>query len=218
MNLEHHRKAAKQLLRAVKAGAPPALARAERALGDRVGERFRLSDAQSVIAREHGHRSWPALRRAIVRDAQQRLAGAGQPRSETVVDTGLRYTPGDPVRVRVVRRAGRIAVTDDGVAIERAGRHTGWREAAARVGEEYVVNVSRREVVSLPVVPVGPSEREIVERIGRASVGLHHELLDLAPSLAAGDTVASAIASIVSAWDPWKTRSPGSSAATTRRA
>jgi hypothetical protein len=34
-----------------------------------------------------------------------------------LIDTGLEYRPGDPVRVRVVRREHRISVTDDGAAI-----------------------------------------------------------------------------------------------------
>jgi hypothetical protein len=40
-----------------------------------------------------------------------------QGRSEMLIDTGLEYRPGDPVRVRVVRREHRISVTDDGAAI-----------------------------------------------------------------------------------------------------
>ena len=63
MNLEHCRKEAKRLLRAVNAGDADALARARRVLGERVRQRFVLGDAQYVIATERGYRSWPVLAR-----------------------------------------------------------------------------------------------------------------------------------------------------------
>jgi hypothetical protein len=100
-----------------------------------------------------------------------------QGRSEAVIDTGLEYRPGDPVRVRVVRREHRISVTDDGAAIAQAGRPHAWREAADLVGE-LGVNVSRRGVVSLPVVPVGPCEERTVRRIGEASLCLYQAILE----------------------------------------
>ena len=94
-----------------------------------------------------------------------------------MIDTGLEYGPGDPVRVRVVRREHRISITDDGAAIAKAGRPPGWREAAGLVGD-LGVNVSRRGVVSLPVVPVGPSEEKTVRRIGDASLCLYQAILE----------------------------------------
>ena len=177
MNLEHHRKEAKRLLRAFQAGAPEALARAERAIGDR--SRFQLSDAQHVIAVEAGYRTWPELRRAAEAPGSRDDA-----RSETVVDVGLEYGPGEPVLVRVVRRGERgtgIAewVTDDGAAVAKAGRPPAWRDAVDRVHREFIVNISRRGVVSLPVVSVGPTEEEVVRRIGQASLALYQEILDL---------------------------------------
>jgi hypothetical protein len=103
----------------------------------------------------------------------------GQARSETLLVAGLEYRPGDPVRVRVLRREHRTSVTDDGAAIEKAGRPPGWREVADRLAEEMVVNVGRHGIISLPVVPVGPCEEEIVRRIGAASLALYQELLEL---------------------------------------
>jgi hypothetical protein len=100
-------------------------------------------------------------------------------RSETLIDTGLQYRPGDTVRVRVVRRKRRISVTDDGIAIEKAGRPRRWRQAAARVAQAVDVNISRDGVISLPVVRVGPGEQEIVRRIANASLCLYQELLEL---------------------------------------
>lgn len=98
---------------------------------------------------------------------------------ETVIDTGLAYRPGDPVRVRVLSRGRRISVTDGGAAADRAGLRSGWRVAAERVARELDVNVSRHGVISLPVVRVGPCEEKIVRRIGEASLGLYQELLEL---------------------------------------
>jgi hypothetical protein len=50
-NLQHYRREAKVLLRAYRAGDGSARARAAAVLGER--ERFQLSDAQFVLAREH---------------------------------------------------------------------------------------------------------------------------------------------------------------------
>ncbi|HEY9427789.1 MAG TPA: hypothetical protein VIR34_11595, partial [Gemmatimonadaceae bacterium] len=63
-SLEYERKGAKALLRGLRAGDPDALARA-RALQPAIDashpQRIRLADAQLVIAREYGFRSWPRL-------------------------------------------------------------------------------------------------------------------------------------------------------------
>src|SRR5256885_11416234 len=64
--VEHHRKAAKALLRAARAGESDAVSRLRDALGD-VPDELRLADAQRAIAREHGHRSWAAFRRDLER-------------------------------------------------------------------------------------------------------------------------------------------------------
>jgi hypothetical protein len=78
-----------------------------------------------------------------------------------------------------VRRAHRISVTDDGRAVEKAGRPAAWREAAERVADELVVNIGRHGVIELPVVRAGPGENAIVQRIGAASLALYQELLEL---------------------------------------
>jgi len=97
----------------------------------------------------------------------------------TMVATGLEYLPGHPVQVGVVHRERRISVTDDGEAFRLAGRPPGWRDAIERVLDEFDVNISRQGVVSLPVVPVGPGEEAIVQRIAQASLSLYQELLEL---------------------------------------
>jgi hypothetical protein len=96
-----------------------------------------------------------------------------------VIDTGLEYRPGDPVRIRVVHREHRIDVTDDGGAVDRAGRPSGWRAAVGRVLDEFDVNITAAGVVSLPVVPIGPAEEPVVIRIGAASLALYQELLEV---------------------------------------
>jgi hypothetical protein len=173
VNLESYKKEAKRLLRDLYVGGAAALSRVERTLVSRPGERFRLSDAQHLVAREQGYRSWPELKRAA------ELESGPEVRSETVLDTGREYAPGAPVRVWVVHRHGRISVTDAGVAMRLAGGPSAWREVATSVERDLDVNVSRHGVISLPVVPVGPSEPAIVQRIGRASQSFYQELLDL---------------------------------------
>jgi hypothetical protein len=98
---------------------------------------------------------------------------------ESVVETGLEYRPGDPVRVWVVRRERRVSVSDGGAALQRAGAVSGWRRACDRVHAELDVNISRGGVVWLPVVAVGPSERDVAHRIARASLIFFQELLEL---------------------------------------
>src|SRR5947209_6141731 len=83
--VEYHRKAAKELLRAARAGQADAVGRLRAALG-RVPAAPRLADAQRAIAREHGHASWPAFRRHIERQA-------GEPKRSVA-----RIGPGTPER------------------------------------------------------------------------------------------------------------------------
>ena len=68
--VEHHRKAAKELLRAARAGQADAVGRLQDSARRLRGE-LRLADAQRVIAREHGHSSWAAFRRDIERQANE---------------------------------------------------------------------------------------------------------------------------------------------------
>ncbi|MFD9945074.1 ankyrin repeat domain-containing protein [Nonomuraea sp. NPDC059023] len=61
-NAEYYRKQAKHLHHAYAAGDAAAGARVAEVLGDRAEERFLLSDAQFVLAQEHGFRTWPEFR------------------------------------------------------------------------------------------------------------------------------------------------------------
>ncbi len=175
MDLEQCRKDAKRLARAFAAGDRQADARAHGVLGTRASERFRLSDAQHVVAVERGYRSWPEMVRAL----RAREPEPGEPRTDGLTETGLEYRPGEPVLVHVVRRDRRLSVTDGGAAIAQAGAAAGWQAVAERLGRESAVNVSRHGVVSLPVVPVGPGLDAIVQRIADASLAFYQELLEL---------------------------------------
>src|SRR5690348_10320202 len=64
-DLEYYRKQAKHLQRAYATGDAAAQARVADVLGDRAAERFLLSDAQFVLAQEHGFRTWAEFRAHI---------------------------------------------------------------------------------------------------------------------------------------------------------
>jgi hypothetical protein len=64
-DLEYYRKQAKHLLRSYETGDAAARDRAADVLGDRAAERFLLSDAQFVLAQEHGFRTWAEFRADI---------------------------------------------------------------------------------------------------------------------------------------------------------
>jgi Ankyrin repeats (3 copies)/Ankyrin repeats (many copies) len=64
-DLEYYRKQAKALLRSYGAGDAAARDRAAEVLGDRAAGRFVLSDAQFVLAQEHGFRTWAEFRADI---------------------------------------------------------------------------------------------------------------------------------------------------------
>ena len=64
-DLEYYRKQAKHLLRSYEAGDAAARARVAEVLGDRAAGRFLLSDAQFVLAQEHGFRTWAEFRADI---------------------------------------------------------------------------------------------------------------------------------------------------------
>lgn len=163
--MEQYRKQAKSLVRAFRAGDVEAVRRAEAVLGERARQRFLLSDAQHVVAREAGHRTWPELKRA-------------EDRAEWTVDSGLAWSDGEPVLVRVRRRGRNHDVDDMGEAARRAGRPPGWREAAHRaVVEEWWLNVDRSGRVFVEC------RRErldwVVARVAGASLALYLALLEL---------------------------------------
>lgn len=164
MDLEGYRREAKRLVRAFRAGDEAAVARAAAMLGARA--RFLLSDAQHVVAREHGYRSWAELRRALP--------------VEWIVETGLSYGPGEPVRIRIRRRGPRYDLDDLGDAVRLAGKAQGWLELAERAVEP--MNVSRKGVVFVPAVEGSFPDRDIealARRLGESARAVYDALVDL---------------------------------------
>jgi hypothetical protein len=141
----------------------------------------------AAIARRRDVLDWLVARGAAtgIGDAFEAASATWGDRGETVLDSGLTYGGNAPVLVRATKRDGRYLFSDEGRAIELAARPAGWREAARRLQDEYVVNVSRNGVISLPAV----HRRElawlttIVERVAEASASFYAELLELDESL-----------------------------------
>ena len=89
-SLEHYKKQAKDLLNRVVSGEPDAIQRMQRVhprLGSlaepEIRDGSKLADAQLVIAREHGHESWPAFIREI------QMAGRPETSAELVPADGV---------------------------------------------------------------------------------------------------------------------------------
>jgi hypothetical protein len=79
LDLDWYRKQAKALVKAWDARDPDAVERIEGALGERAHHRFRLSDAQWVIASEHGYRSWAEFRLWVeTREPEPRVGRIGR--------------------------------------------------------------------------------------------------------------------------------------------
>ena len=176
-DLDYYRKRAKELARSHRRGDPEARVRAARALGER--DRFVLADALHVIAREHGLRSWPELKRAVeVSTTTGAELSALPDGADELVPFDLTYADGEAVRVRVRRRANRVDVDDRGEAVERSRRPQRWLAVAEAVVERHNLNVNRRGVVFVPVV-VGRDIDSLARRVAEASVAVHGALLEL---------------------------------------
>jgi hypothetical protein len=173
-DLEHYRKEAKALVRAYGGGDPQALTRAEAVLGAR--SRFKLSDAQYVIAVEHGYASWAEFKRACEATPLEALGGVE--RGAIVLGYDLRYTEGEPVEVHVKKRLHRYDISDLGNAVRLAGKPPGWREAAGEAVEEFSLNLSRRGVVCVGTVYPGWLE-ELCARTAEASLSVYDAVREL---------------------------------------
>ena len=171
-SIDHYRGEAKALVRAHRARDEAARARAAAVLGERT--RFQLADAQFVLAREHGFRSWRDFRSAI--ESSPLAALAALERGEVVVDSGLRYGDGEPVEVLVRKRLHRYTLSDRGRAIAKSGKPRGWREAAEWAVEP--MNIDRQGVVFVPVV-AGRDLDELARRLADASRAVHEAVLGL---------------------------------------
>ena len=130
-NLEYYRKQAKHLQHAYETGDAAAQARVADVLGDRAADRFLLSDAQFVLAQEHGFRTWAEFRAHIEsRSATEdrpvsRLMGLGPSHYASLADALLTELDGNApgalqrLRAYVPRHA---AATDGSTAELRDAR------------------------------------------------------------------------------------------------
>ena len=146
-DLEYYRKQAKHLQRAYATGDAAAQARVADVLGDRAAGRFLLSDAQFVLAQEHGFRTWAEFRaqiqsRSTASDGPvSRLSGLNPGSYASLADTLLtdlrRNDPGALRRLRAyVPR--HTAAADGSIAELRDARLIIAREAGFPTWRELV--------------------------------------------------------------------------------
>ena len=178
-DLEYYRKQAKHLQHAYETGDAAAQARVADVLGDRAAERFLLSDAQFVLAQEHGFRTWAEFRAHIQSQrttgdrAVSRLAGIGPGTYASMADTLLtdlrRNDPGALQRLRadVPRYA---AATDASTAELRDARLIIARELGFPTWRELVSGAekSQRDLDRTPGEAAAPAPA------GRSPAGRRH--------------------------------------------
>ena len=97
---------------------------------------------------------------------------------EAMLDAGLSYAPGDPVRVRVRKRGNRYDIDDAGAAVAKAGKPRRWLEAAQRVVDEDWLNINRAGVVFVPAFE-GRDIASLAARVAHTSLGVYDALLEL---------------------------------------
>jgi hypothetical protein len=193
--VEHHRKAAKELLRAARAGQAEAVSRVRDALGD-LPDELRLADVQRAIAREHGHRSWAAFRRDLEGQAGEpvrsvaRLGPVDPARFEQAAVRLLRTFAGDDpraldrLRAYVPRLAGlddaalrqRATIADTRLVIAREYGFPTWRKLLTGVRDEAVAWLNSREH--------GEPVAAALDAIRAGDAGSLRRLLVLHPELA----------------------------------
>jgi hypothetical protein len=137
--VEHYRREAKALLRAVRDGDPGALERVRGAIGDR--DRFVLADALHVVAVEHGHRSWPAFKHAAEAESERpvrhvyRVGAFGQKAyahwADRLLAAAREHDPDAIGRLRA--RVPRLANADDAAVAARATQ----QDARVCLAHEY---------------------------------------------------------------------------------
>ena len=161
-DLEYYRKQAKHLLRSYEAGDKDARDRAAEVLGDRAAGRFLLSDAQFVLAQEHGFRTWAEFRADI--ESQRttgdrpvsRLWGRGSADYASQADSLLtELRRGDPGALRRLRTyVPRYAAATDAATAELrdarliVARELGfptWRELVAAAEKSQRDAAERQE-------------------------------------------------------------------------
>jgi Ankyrin repeats (3 copies) len=155
--LEYYRKQAKHLQHTYETGDAAAQARVADVLGDRAAGRFRLSDAQFVLAQEHGFRTWAEFRAHVESGSTigdrpvSRAVGIGPGTYASMADALLtdlrRNDPGALRRLRayVPRHS---AATDASAAEVRDARLIIARELGFPTWREFVSGAekSRRDL------------------------------------------------------------------------
>jgi hypothetical protein len=84
---------------------------------------------------------------ASIRSQLDALRAAPGDYGDAVLDSGVSYVPGHPVRIHVRKRGTRYDVTDDAAAVDLAGRPEGWLATASDTVAEMGMNVNRRGIV-----------------------------------------------------------------------
>ncbi len=178
-NLEYYRKQAKHLQHTYETGDAAAQARVAEVMGDRAAERFLLSDAQFVLAQEHGFRTWAEFCAHIQSGSTtedrrvSRLQGMGPGTYASMADALLtelrRNDPGALQRLRAY--VPRDSAATDGSAAElRDARMVIARELGFPTWRELVSGAEK-------------SERDADERLEK-----QRRLRPQAEALLAGDT------------------------------
>jgi hypothetical protein len=153
-DLEYYRKQAKALLRSYEAGDAAARDRAAEVLGDRAAGRFLLSDAQFVLAQEHGFRTWAEFRadiqsqRATGDRPVSRLWGSGAGDYASWADSLLtQLRRGDPGALRRLRAyvPRYAAATDASTAELRDARLVVARELGFPTWRELVAGAEKSQ-------------------------------------------------------------------------
>jgi hypothetical protein len=192
--VEHYRREAKSLLRAVRADDVKALARVDHALGARGRERFVLADALHVVAVEHGFRSWPAFKRDTETrvDADVRPVGRiGASPSSTYAGwadrllTAARRREPDAVE-RLRARVPRLGGSDEAIA-ERAttadARICLAREYGFRTWAELVEATDRAHETHYSKLPPESPWKRAEAAVNDGDAAQLHALLESHPGL-----------------------------------
>ncbi|MBI3974225.1 MAG: hypothetical protein HY332_23350 [Chloroflexi bacterium] len=152
--LEYYRKQAKSLLKAHRSGDVRAAARIKRHLPrlaepsetEILASSIRLSDAQLVIAREHGFASWPRLKRAV-----KAGAAAGAAKTDGGAASSFCFVPG--LGIRAANGPGLIAPGP--VSVTRDGATLTVTHLLSSGGETVV----RVEIDGIPAARLDPEAR-----------------------------------------------------------
>lgn len=194
--VEHYRRDAKALLRAVRAGDQQALARAYETLGQRASERFVLADALHVVALEHGYGSWPAFKRSLDTDSDQEARAVGRISAspattyagwaDRLVEAAHRGEPDALARLRAhVPRLvedeidpERVTAADARVCLARGYGFRTWAELAEAANRSHDTHYSRLPVESpwkRAVSAINAGEADRLRALLEQHPGLEHE-------------------------------------------